>query len=191
MTATLKTSETGGATFLDVRGDVASFGYGVTAPDIACTDQIVDGSIAIAFNLMRQLCGPASRPRRARLIREPPQDKAPFTRFFQAPIEFAAPAGRIVFDAATLDAPVRDSNPDYAAVLAPLLEEAAANARGDLFRGQIDHSHTDRRRRAQPRQRLPTLGLNPRTFAHRLEANGVTYSGLAEEAKFEAAQSLL
>ena len=36
-----------------------------------------------------------------------------------------------------------------------------------------------------------SLGLNARTFAHRLEANGVTYSGFAEEAKFEAAQSLL
>jgi len=33
--------------------------------------------------------------------------------------------------------------------------------------------------------------VKARPFAHRLETNGVTYSGLAEEAKFEAAQSLL
>ena len=35
------------------------------------------------------------------------------------------------------------------------------------------------------------MGVNARTFAHRLEAFGVTYSGLADEAKYEAAQSLL
>ena len=35
------------------------------------------------------------------------------------------------------------------------------------------------------------LGLSARTLAHRLEAFGVTYSGLADEARYEAAQSLL
>ena len=45
---TLKTSETGGTTFLDIRGGLAAFGYAVTAPGVESVDQIVDGSIAIA-----------------------------------------------------------------------------------------------------------------------------------------------
>ena len=35
------------------------------------------------------------------------------------------------------------------------------------------------------------LGVSERTLVHRLDARGLTYSGLADEAKFEAAQSLL
>ena len=35
------------------------------------------------------------------------------------------------------------------------------------------------------------MGLNARTLAHRLEGFGVSYSGLADEARYEAAQSLL
>ena len=35
------------------------------------------------------------------------------------------------------------------------------------------------------------LGLNARTLTHRLEAFGVTFSGLADEVRFDAAQSLL
>jgi AraC-like DNA-binding protein len=35
------------------------------------------------------------------------------------------------------------------------------------------------------------LGLNAGTLAHRLEAFGVTFSGLADEVRFDAAQSLL
>jgi Arabinose-binding domain of AraC transcription regulator, N-term len=82
---------------------------------------------------MRQLCGAGWRPGRVRLARNPPRDKAPFTRFFAAPVDFAEPRSCLVFDAAALDAPVRDSNPDYANILAPLLEEALANARGDFL----------------------------------------------------------
>ncbi len=189
---TLKTSETGGTAFLDICDGFASFGYAVTAPDIESVDQIEDASVAIAFNIMRQLCGPAWLPSGVRLARKPPRDKAPFARFFAAPVDFAEPRSCLVFDAAVLDAPVCDSNPDYANILAPLLDEALANARGDflssvkaVIRSQIGAGALSRDRVCR------TLGLNGRTLAHRLEPFGVTYSGLADEAKFEAARSLL
>jgi AraC-like DNA-binding protein len=35
------------------------------------------------------------------------------------------------------------------------------------------------------------LGVNARTLAHRLETFGVTFSGLADEVRFDAAQGLL
>ena len=44
ITATLQTSDTGGATFLDLSHGVASFGYAVTAPAIESADQIVDAA---------------------------------------------------------------------------------------------------------------------------------------------------
>jgi len=189
---TLKTSETGGTTFLDIRGGLGSFGYDVTAPGVESVDQIVDASIAIAHNIMRRLCGPAWRPSRVQLIRDPPRDRGPFSKFFEAPIDYAEPSGCLVFDAATLDAPVRDRNPDYAEILAPFLEEAAANAPGDflsavklIIRSQIGLGALSRDSVCR------ALGLNARTLAHRLEGFGVSYSGLADEARYEAAQSLL
>jgi len=98
----------------------------------------------------------------------------------------------VSFDAAALDWPVRNRNPEYAHILAPLHQEAAASARGDIvsavksiLRVQIAGGAATRNGVAR------ALGLNPRTLAHRLEAFGVTFSGLADEARFEAAQSLL
>ncbi|MCI4679381.1 AraC family transcriptional regulator [Rhodoblastus acidophilus] len=119
---TLRTSETGGATFLDIHENQASFGYAVTAPNIEAVDQIEDGSGAIACNIMRQLCGPQWRPQRVRLGRAPPRDKAPFLRFFEAPVDFLEPCSCLVFDAAILGQPARERRPDYVDVLAPLLE---------------------------------------------------------------------
>ncbi len=189
---TLKTSETGGATFLDIRGGLASFGYMVVAPNIESVDQIEDGSLAIALNILRRLCGPGWRPTRVRLTRDPPRDKTPFTRFFEAPVEFASASACLVFDAAMLDAPVSDCNPDYAAILAPLLDEAVANAPGDFVASVKSVIRARIRAGALSRDSVClALGLNPRNFARRLEAHGLTYSGLADDAKYEAAHGLL
>ena len=190
--AGLKTSDSGGAVLLDQRGDVASVGYAVTAPDIESADQIVDGGMAIIFNMMRSLCGPTWRPMRVRLTRDQPRDRLPFSKFFEALVEFEAPAACMVFDEATLDMPVRDRDPEYASILAPLLEEAIASTPGDfvsavkaVIRGQIGADALSRDSVCR------ALGLNARTFAHRLEAFGVTYSGLADEVRYEFAQGLL
>jgi AraC-like DNA-binding protein len=189
---TLKTSETGGTALLDDCDGLASFGYAVVAPNIESVDQIEDASVAIAFNIMRRLCGPAWRPIRVRLGRYPPRDRTPFARFFEAPVEFGTPSTVLVFDSATLDKPVRDRDPDAAEILAPLLREAAAVSHGDFLSSVRSVIRSQIGARALSRDSVcRALGLNARTFAHRLEAFGVTYSGLADEAKCEAAQSLL
>jgi AraC-like DNA-binding protein len=189
---TLKTSDTGGAAFLDVRDGLASFGYAVIAPNIESVDQIEDGALVIGLNILRRLCGPTWRPERVELSRASPCDEAPFIKVFRAPVEFGAPRTRLIFDPSTLAAPVRDRDPDTAAILAPLLEAAAADAPGDfvasvrlIIRSQIGAGALTRSSVCR------ALGLSARTFAHRLEAHSVTYSGLADEAKFDSAQSLL
>ena len=188
---TLKTSDTGGRAFVHNRDGLASLGYAVTA-DVEGVDQIDGHALAVEFNIMRQLCGPRWRPARVCFVHDPPRDRTPFTRFFEAPVDFAQSRSCLVFDAATLDAPVRDCDPDTADILAPILEEAVANARGDflstvksVIRSRIGAGALSRDHVCQ------ALALNLRTFSHRLAAHGVTFSGLAEEAKFEAAQSLL
>ena len=188
----IQTSNTGVATMLDVRGQIALFLYVVTAPNIESSDQIVDAGIAVIVNAMRQLCGPPWMPYRVRLTRDPPRDRTPFAQFYKVPIEFGALTAGVIFDAAVLDWPVRDRDPDYAKILAPLLVEAVANAEGDfvsavksVLRTRIGAGSLTRDSACR------ALGLNARTLAHRLEAFGVTFSGLTDEVRFDAAQSLL
>ena len=111
---------------------------------------------------------------------------------FHAPIAYAEPLGCLVFDLARLDQLVRDQNPDYAEILAPLLELQVADVRGDflssvraIIRSRIGAGALSRDSVCR------ALGLNSRTLAHRLESYGVSYSSLADEARLEAAQNLL
>ena len=192
ITSTLRTSDTGGAGFLDIRRRVASFGYAVTAPNVESEEQIVDGAMAICFNIMRQLCGAAWRPDVVRLTRKPPRDRTPFAKFFEAPVEFGARAACLVFDATILDQPAHSHDPHAVDILAPLLREAAGNAQGDfvstaraVIRTQLAAGDLSREKVCR------ALGLSTRTLVHRLEALGLTYTGLADEAKYEAAQGWL
>ena len=166
LSSTLKISNTGVATALDVRGQIASFEYVVTAPNIGAADQIVDAAIAMVVNTIRRLCGPAWRPKRVRLSREPPRDRTPFAKFYKVPIEYGALTAGVIFDAAALDWPVRDRDPDYAKILTPLLAEAAANAEGDfvsavksVLRARIGAGSLTRDSVCR------ALGLNARTLA--------------------------
>ncbi len=192
ISAGLKTTDTGGTVIWGQRNGVGSFGYAVVATKLENEDQIVDAAMAIVFNIMRSLCGPSWRPDRVQLTRDPPRDKAPFSKFFGAPIDYGRGAGNLEFDAALFDAPARGCNPDYAAVLAPLHQEAVAHAPGDfvssvrsVLRARIAAGALSRDSLCQ------AMGLNPRSLARRLATHGATYSGLADMAKYEAAQSML
>ena len=97
-----------------------------------------------------------------------------------------------MFDAAILDRPVDDRDPHAADILAPLLREAAANARGDFVSTARAMIRTQLAAGALSRENISrALGLSLRTLVYRLEALGLTYTGLADEAKFEAAQGML
>jgi AraC-like DNA-binding protein len=190
--ATLRTTDTGGEAFLNVRDDLASFGYTVVAPGIEAAEQIEDASVAIALNVMRQFFGQAWRPLRARFARKPPRDRRRFKQFFGAPLFFDQPRTCIEFDADALDLPAKGHNPAYAEILAPLLEQAIRATTPDFLSAVRSIIRTELAAGSLSRDRIcKALRLTARTLSNRLEANGVTYSKLADEARFEVARDLL
>lgn len=190
--ATLRTSDTGGEAFLSVRDGLASFGYTVVAANIEAAEQIEDASVAIALNVMRRFFGQNWRPLRAKFARKAPRDRKRFKQFFGAPLLFEQPRTCIEFDAAALDLPVKSQDPAYAAILAPLLEQAVRETTPDFLSAVRSIIRTELAAGALSRERLcKTLKLTPRTLSNRLESHGVSYSMLADEARFEAARDFL
>jgi len=87
----------GAAPVLTVNGDVAILSYAVYDSGVECADQISDGAIATAVNVMRALCGPAWTPAEVLLPRGPPPDLEPYRTFFQAPVRFEEETASLVF----------------------------------------------------------------------------------------------
>ena len=111
---------------------------------------------------MRRLCGPAWRPSRVQLIRDPPRDKGPFSKFFEAPVDYSR-AERLP-RLRRRDARRAGARPQPGLCGNP----RASSRRGGRQRagrlpvgGEAHHSQPDRLRRALARQRLPRPGPEP------------------------------
>jgi AraC-like DNA-binding protein len=126
------------------------------------------------------------------LTRDPPRDLRRHALFFKAPINFRAPAGEMTFDAAVLDLPVRNQDPRSREILGSLYDAALAEADNDfmfalkaILRSQIGAGRLTRESVAR------AMGLSKDALIGRLRAFNLTFAGLADEARFEVADSPL
>jgi hypothetical protein len=153
----LRTTDTGGAVYLETNAERVACGYIVKAPDVEAAEQIIDGAVAVLFNTMRSLCGPDWRPLAVRLTRSPPRERAAFAKFFEAPVEYSALAAALIFPAATLDAPrARPQAGIRTDSRSPARRSAGEGERRFCNLGQVRHSQPDRRGSPHTRPRDPS-----------------------------------
>lgn len=86
--------------------------YAIYQGGVEGTDQIYDGAIAITFNIMRALCGPAWLPTEVLFSHRRPGDVGPYRRFFQAPLRFDREQTALAFPATWLDCPLPNVDPN-------------------------------------------------------------------------------
>jgi hypothetical protein len=118
-----------------VEGDFAVLGYSINSPGVEAADQVMDGAMAIAINVMRQLCGPDWKPVEVLFAHRKPLDTGPFRRFFQAPLSFDAEQSALVFSADWLEHPVAAADPELRRLLQKQVDALAARYRYN-FPGQ-------------------------------------------------------
>jgi len=188
----LRITDTGSAVTLHVRDGVASLGYSIVAPDVESADQITDGAIAIAVNIMRQLCGSSWSPDHVFLTRPPTRDATLFARFFGAPVEFGAPSARIEFAAATLGWVVTGHSGEHREILAPLLDRALAEAKDDfvsavkaIVRAQVAAGGGTRK------EACAALGVSVYALTTRLRNSGTSFESLVDGVKRDLAKDML
>lgn len=182
----------GAVPFVVEEGPVALLGYDVLVPGMRGADQVTFGSIAIAANIMRELCGSGFAIRNVTFAYPAPADTTLFRSFFRAPVRFDATRSAITFDADWLAAPLHDAD----TFLRDVLEEKVL-AEGMGVRNTVE----DRIRRVV-RTLVATgrwsadgvaaaFGMSRRTLARRLKDNGSNFRALVDAALFDAAQHLL
>jgi len=188
----------GSAPYLWTGGHQAIFGYTLYCADLVGADQIHDGAIAIACNMIRELAGQAWQPTEIRLFRQRPAHVGPFGEHFRAPLRFASHQAAIIFPVADLEHPcIHADTESYARALAEL--EAMDLALGVGLADKISRvlrrmlitlvsagdPMPDRAAIAQ------LFALHPRTLNRRLRAEGTSFSTLLAHARYDIARQLL
>ena len=182
----------GGVPFVETAGEISLLGYAIHQPGASAAAQIYDIAAAIAFNIMRTLCGRDWRATEVMLSRRAPRDPARYQRFFQAPLRFDAEQTAIAFSSRWLDQPLAGAD----ALLHRHLEAEASlmHARVD---GGVTHGLRRLLRKTLGTQKLSIqlvarqLGMHERTLNRRLRAERTTFQRELGAVRYAAAQQLL
>ncbi|WP_315974484.1 AraC family transcriptional regulator [Microvirga sesbaniae] len=192
LVANLSIQNRGAVPSLTIVGDTALFTFSVYQPEAKSAGQISDGSLAVAVNALRALCGSDWNPTEVLLPRAAPADQEPFRRHFRAPVRFNQESATIVFPARDLEIRVAGADP----VLRAMLEQ-----RIQQMKGAPDSAFSDDIRRLL-RTRLTSnhcsaddiahlLAMHRRTLSRRLKDSGMGYRAITNEIRFEIARQLL
>jgi AraC-like DNA-binding protein len=182
----------GATVSLEIAGNLAMLGYEVYQPQVEATTQLGDGAIAMALNIMRELCGPAFRPVEAQFAHRPPEDVAPFRQFFRVPLRFDAERNALVFVADWLNRPLQAADPELRRLLLNQIEALEARHGGafpDQVRGVLRTALlTDD---ASVGRVAALFSMHSRTLSRRLAAHDIGFRQLVDEVRFEIARQML
>ncbi len=182
----------GATTTLAVNSELAALEYQIYQTRALGNDQVGDGAVAVAFNLMRDLCGNDWEPVEVRFAHSAPEDLEPFRRSFQTPLRFDDVQYAVVFSAAWLNLRLPDASSELRHLLQQeidklevrqednFLEQVRSLLRTTLVTG---HSSAD--------QVAELFSMNRRTLNRHLNALGTNFRAVADEIRFEIARQLL
>jgi AraC-like DNA-binding protein len=192
LVSNLSIQNRGAVPSLTISGDAALFTFSVYQPKAESADQISDGSLAVAVNALRALCGSEWNPTEVLLPRAAPADQEPYRRHFRAPVRFNQESASIVFQAHDLDRWIAGADPMVRALLDERIQQLKG-AQGSEFSDDI---------RRLLRTRLTSnhcsaddvahlLAMHRRTLSRRLKDDGMGYRAITNEIRFEIARQLL
>lgn len=182
----------GGVPLLSVEQGMATLCYAIYQRGVEGADQIYDGAIAITFNIMRALCGPAWRPTEVLFSHRQPSDVGPYRRFFRTPLRFDMEQTALAFPATWLDRPLPGADPNQRhrieQQVAMLENLYSGDLTGRLRRVLRILLVTHRTSLAEVAQ---LFSMHRRTLNRRLEERGITFRVLVDEVRYEIARQLL
>jgi AraC-like DNA-binding protein len=180
----------GGITFLlDKDRSLVTLCYAIYEKSVEHIDQIYDGVMAMACNVLRELCGPSWAPKEILFGHARPADVGPYRRFFRAPCRFDSDQTALRFAANWLEHPIPGHDPE---ALRSLGEKVLARDRVELvprlqraIRVSLGTGISSRNEVAQ------ILSMHRRTLSRRLRKQGTTFQRVLDEVRFAVSCQLL
>jgi AraC-like DNA-binding protein len=177
---------------LAITGSLANFVYVIAEGGLTDTRHFQLGAMAIAFNILQDLCGPGWQPTLVTLACRSPADPRACQRHFRSPVRFDSPESAIVFERRWLELelpPVgreaRERIEVLAATQATELRAEILSAVRRIVRKQLLFG------RCSMDEVAATLGMHRRTLDRRLERHDVSFRDLVEAVQRDVACQLL
>ena len=182
----------GAAPNLEVYQTNAILSYSIYEPRVEAGDHIADGAMAVAFNILKSLCGSNWLPGEINLPRTKPRSVRPFQLFFRAKVTFDSEQAALIFPTKWLGRKLPRADAELHRFIASQLKD------------QLDSRHMDfglqvRRvvRTQLINKRVSAAGVSDlfkmhrRTLSWRLKSEGTSFEEILNEMRFEIANQLV
>lgn len=179
----------GALAFLLHRNGHVDLGYAIYTPFAESTIQVYDAALAVAVNIMRELCGAGCNPTEVFLPHSAPADVAPFQQYFRSRLRFDSHFAAIRFPEAWMARSIAGAEPARlrraraqvdAAGKATLLEAVHRSLRTLLLQGKGSGADV-----------AQALAMHRRTLNRRLREEGTTFQEVLDRVRFAVANELL
>ena len=182
----------GAVVYLDEGPESAFLGYSILEEVAGASEQLADGAVTSAFNIMRALCGPEWHPSEVCFAHLKPKNIRPFKKYFDAPLSFNGGRNGVEFSASWLQMPLAGSDRDLHALLLNQInllerrhsEDFAEQVRRVLRSAVLMHQAT-------AAHVADLFSIHQRTLNRRLRDCGTCFRELLDESRFEIARQLL
>ena len=192
LVSTFDLQDRGSTPFLEVTDEISMLGYQIYHHDIAGSDQISDGAMAISWNIMRALCGSEWLPLAVHFRHDQPQDVGAYRRFFQAPLCFNAVQTALVFRSVWLTRKVRLADPllrhHFLRHVSEMRRYSELDFRDRVYRELLLRIGS---KRCSLEELSGHFSMHPRTLNRRLNEAGTSFRDLHNKARHATACQLL
>ena len=182
----------GATTTLAIGPELAELEYQIYQSGARGNDQVGAGAVAVAHNILCDLCGNDFKPIEARFAHREPENLEPFRKFFRAPLRFNSEQYAVVFSVKWLDRPLGDGSSELLHLLRMEIDRLELGLADDfvqqvrtLLRTTLVTGH------ASADQVAELLSMNRRTLNRHLNTQGLSFRKLVDEVSFEIARQLL
>ena len=182
----------GGLFTLTVEEGHATLDYAIYQPWVEGADQLGDGAVTMAFNIMRELGGAGWNPTEVRFARRKPRDVGPYRRCFRAPLRFDAGQDALVFAADWLNRRLSGDDPELARLLEKQIRALEATHVEDfpeqvrrVLRTALLTGHSS------AGQVAALFGVHGRTLHRRLSSFATSFQELVDDGRFAIAGQML
>jgi AraC-like DNA-binding protein len=164
------------------------------APRLDSLRHPIDGRMASAMAVARELTGVDLTPLEVRLPYPRPEDTAEHRRVFQCPVHFDQPESMLVFRKVDLDRGVVHADETLSGYLDKLAADSLESLSADVtFKQRVRRAIWSELSGGKPnvRQIAKQLGVSPRTLQRRLEEERTSFAAELDGLRHEMASRLL
>jgi AraC-like DNA-binding protein len=181
----------GGLAFLLERGDVVDLGYAICHPGLTGTGtrEVYDCTVAVFFNILRELCGPGWFPSEVFIPHTRPTDATSYRNLLKAQPRFDSELCAVRFPARWMERPIETADPKRLQLVQALVARSAPQdlvkqvyraVRLLLLHGKHAGDHVSK-----------MLSMHRRALNRALHARGTTFQHILDDVRYDVACQLL